>query len=156
MNARPPAAQAGSVPNMAITSVADIFSVTCCRSLYMPRCCWCRCSLRSSTLYFGWLLPMCVIILHNLVVFTLVVRVLAASQPGHATFNSRLTVSRSVLVMITIRNLSSTPTASRTETLTLTLTSHLDLQHRESYGHDPCTCKMSRAEVTRKPSDLCS
>ena len=33
------------------------------------------------------------------------------------------------------------PTAFRTVTPTLTLTSDLDLQSRESYGHDPYTCK---------------
>jgi len=50
----------------------------------------CRCSLRTGTLYFGWLLPMSIIIVHNLVVFALVLRVLAASQPGHAPLASNI------------------------------------------------------------------
>lgn len=41
-----------------------------------------RCALRPLTLYYGWLLPMSLIILHNLVVFALVLRVLCRKQPG--------------------------------------------------------------------------
>ena len=41
-----------------------------------------RCALRQTTLYCGWLLPMSIIILHNLVVFGLVLRVLCRKQPG--------------------------------------------------------------------------
>jgi len=41
-----------------------------------------RCALRQTTLYCGWLVPMSIIILHNLVVFGLVLRVLCRKQPG--------------------------------------------------------------------------
>jgi len=41
-----------------------------------------RCALKQTTLFYGWLLPMSIIILHNLVVFGLVLRVLCRKQPG--------------------------------------------------------------------------
>jgi len=54
--------------------------------------CDCRCSLRRSTLYYAWLLPMATIIAHNLVVFALVVKVLchrhrpgALDHPGNSS-----------------------------------------------------------------------
>ena len=40
-----------------------------------------RCSLRPTTLYYGWVVPMSVIILHNLVVFALVMQVLFKKNP---------------------------------------------------------------------------
>ena len=45
-----------------------------------------RCALQRTTLYYGWLLPMSAIILHNLVVFGLVLRVLGRKQPGGTQF----------------------------------------------------------------------
>ena len=47
-----------------------------------------RCALRQTTLYYGWLLPMSIIIVHNLVVFALVLRVLHQKQPGGTQFTS--------------------------------------------------------------------
>jgi len=44
-----------------------------------------RCALRQTTLYYGWLLPMSIIILHNLVVFAFVLRVLYRRPPGGTT-----------------------------------------------------------------------
>ena len=54
-----------------------------------------RCSLRSSTLYFAWLLPMSLIIIHNLIVFALVIRVLITEHPAaaHASITSTLALS---------------------------------------------------------------
>jgi len=51
-----------------------------------------RCALRTSTLYCGWLLPMSIIMLHNFVVFGLVLRVLCRKQPGgiHCCFWCRV------------------------------------------------------------------
>jgi len=45
-----------------------------------------RCALRQTTLYYGWLLPMSIIILHNLVVFAMVLRVLNRKQLGGTHF----------------------------------------------------------------------
>jgi len=47
-----------------------------------------RCALSKTTLYYGWLLPMSIIILHNLVVFGLVLRVLCQEQPGGIRFTN--------------------------------------------------------------------
>ena len=49
-----------------------------------------RCSLRKTTLYFGWLLPMSFIILHNLIVFAMVIRVLASNNPAQAPLTSNI------------------------------------------------------------------
>jgi len=53
-----------------------------------------RCALRQTTLYCGWLLPMSIIILHNLVVFGLVLRVLCRKQPGGIQFTSTTCVGQ--------------------------------------------------------------
>jgi len=74
--------------------------------------CGCRCSLRANMLYFGWLLPMSIIILHNLVVFVLVVRVLTSSHPGHAPISSNvslLSLCKHSLVFVQAYSLVSLP-----------------------------------------------
>ena len=55
-----------------------------------------RCALRPRTLYYGWLLPMSIIILHNLVVFALVLRVLYRKQPGGIVYKPVRKVPRRV------------------------------------------------------------
>ena len=53
---------------------------------------FCRCQLNKQTLYYGFLLPMCLIMLHNIIVFCLVVKVISqqAKQQAKSSKNQLL------------------------------------------------------------------
>ena len=52
-----------------------------------------RCQLHPNTLYYGFLIPMCLVITHNIIIFGLVVRVLISKRhaPGKMNFKLYLT-----------------------------------------------------------------
>ncbi|ESN97603.1 hypothetical protein HELRODRAFT_193249 [Helobdella robusta] len=66
-----------------------------------------RCGLKDNTLYYAWLSPMLVIIIHNIVIFTMVMRVLFTNSPKlnkndqeRKSYRSRLVGALTLLVLL--------------------------------------------------------